>query len=88
MSDLIERQDVIEFLKLTRDSEYKKSMSVECKHKSVIRSKHDAHVAFCDYLIEYVKQVPTHETPSNVLDAFVMWLRISLRYMSLPHTKR
>lgn len=69
MSDLIERQDVIDFLKLTRDSEYKKSMSVECKHKSVIRSKHDAHVAFCDYLIEYVKQVPTHETPSNTLGA-------------------
>jgi len=69
MSDLIERQDVIDFLKLTRDSEYKKSMSDECKHKSVIRSKHDAHVAFCDYLIEYVKQVPTHETPSNTLGA-------------------
>ena len=69
MSDLIKRQDVIDFLKLTRDSEYKKSMSAECKHKSVIRSKHDAHVAFCDYLIEYVKQVPTHPTPSNTLGA-------------------
>ena len=69
MSDLIERQDVIDFLKLTRDSEYEKSMSAEVKHKSVIRSKHDAHVAFCDYLIEYVNQVPTHSTPSNTLGA-------------------
>ena len=69
MSDLIKRQDVIDFLKLTRDSEYKKSMSAEVKHKSVTRSKHDEHVAFCDYLIEYVKQVPTHTTQSNTLGA-------------------
>ena len=69
MSDLIDREHVIDFLKLTRDSEYEKSMSAEVKHKSVIRSKHDAHVAFCDYLIEYVNQVPTHPTPSNTLGA-------------------
>lgn len=69
MDDLISRQDVIDFLQITRDSEYKKSISAEVKHKSVIRSKHDAHVAFCDYLIECVKQLPTHPTPSNTLDA-------------------
>lgn len=69
MSDLIDREHVIDFLKFTRDSEYEKSMSAEVKHKSVIRSKHDAHVAFCDYLIEYVNQVPTHPTPSNTLGA-------------------
>lgn len=69
MSDLIDRQDVIDLLQMNREEENKKSLSAECKHKSVIRSKHDAHVAFCDYLIECVKQLPTHPTPSNTLGA-------------------
>ena len=59
MSEMIDRQDVIDLLQINREEEYKKSLSAECKHKSVIRSKHDAHVAFCDYLIECVKQLPS-----------------------------
>ena len=71
MRALIDIQDVIDLLQMNREEEYKKSLSSECEHKSVIRSKHDAHVAFCDYLIECVKQLPTHTTPSNMLDISV-----------------
>ena len=57
MKYMVDIQDVIDLLQMNREEEYKKSLSAECKHKSVIRSKHDAHVAFCDYLIECVKQL-------------------------------
>ena len=57
MSKTVNIQDVIDLLLMNREEEYKKSLSAEYKHKSIIRSKHDAHVAFCDYLIECVKQL-------------------------------
>ena len=64
--DLISRQDVIDLLQMNREEEYKKSISAECKHKSVIRSKHDAHVAFCDYLIECVKQLSSAQMDRDI----------------------
>lgn len=60
-SDSISRQDAIDIIQMNRDEEAKKSLSADAKHKSVIRSKHDAHVAFCDYLIEVVKELPSAE---------------------------
>lgn len=57
--DLISRADVIAILGMNKESEYKKSMSAEVAHKSVIRSKHDSHVAFCDYLINAIEKLPS-----------------------------
>lgn len=59
MSKTVNIQDVIDLLLMNREEEHKKSLSAEYKHKSVIRSKHDAHVAFCDYLIECVERLPS-----------------------------
>lgn len=64
---LIDIQDVIDLLQMNREEEYKKSLSAECKHKSVIRSKHDAHVAFCDYLIECIKQLPSVQSKERCI---------------------
>ena len=61
MDDLISRKTVIKMLQLNRDEEMKKSCSAESAHKSVIRARHDSHVAFCDYLIQHVEDLPSIE---------------------------
>lgn len=55
--DYISRSKVIELIKINRNIEYKKSIRAEVQHKSVVRSKHDAHVAFCDYLINEINKL-------------------------------
>ena len=78
MSKTVNIQDVIDLLLMNREKEYKKSLSAECKYKSVIRSKHDAHVAFCDYLIECVKQLSSVQPEISYLDCsnamLKMWM--------------
>ena len=55
--DYISRSKIIELIKINRNIEYEKSIRAEVQHKSVIRSKHDAHVAFCDYLINEINKL-------------------------------
>lgn len=57
--ELIDKQSIIDVIQINRDAEWKKSISGEINHKSVVRSKHDAHVAFCDYLIKAIQELPT-----------------------------
>lgn len=61
MDDLISRQDVIDLISINKEQEIKRSISADCKHKSVVRSKHDSNVAFCEYLIKYVEDIPPAE---------------------------
>lgn len=56
-TDCIKRSDVIKIIKTNRDIEYQKSIKAEVQHKSVVRSKHDTHVAFCDYLINEINKL-------------------------------
>lgn len=55
--DYISRSKIIELIKINRNIEYEKSIRAEVQHKSVVRSKHDAHVAFCDYLINEINKL-------------------------------
>ena len=55
--DYTNRSKIIELIKINRNIEYEKSIRAEVQHKSVIRSKHDAHVAFCDYLINEINKL-------------------------------
>ena len=65
MSEAISRRDVIALILRNREEEWKKSISADIKHKSVVRSKHDAHVAFCDYLIGQINQMPPWRGEKN-----------------------
>lgn len=67
MADYISRQTVINVILENRKVQWKKSCAAEVEHKSVTRSKHDAHVGFCDYLLEIIENLPSEKPDKDMI---------------------